>query len=114
MSAPEDRRCKVVRKPLRGAVKLLISEPGECNGEMIDISERGAGVITMWPLKTGGRCMIALDIDTYSTRKRINAVGTVVYVNAAGNSRYRAGIEFTDMDAYSRLLIRDLQVPDST
>lgn len=114
MYTPKDRRCNVVRKPVREPVKLLISELVECYGEIIDISERGAGVATMCPLMTGERCMIAFDIDTSTTRKRVNALGTVVYAKAEGSSQYRAGIEFIDMDAYSRLLIRDLQVPERT
>ena len=109
-SERRERRRNVPRKCIQEPVKLLVSELGECYGEITDISEYGVAVTTMWPLMTGERCMLAFDIDTRTTRKRVNAMGTVVYTKATGACQYRAGIVFIDMDAYSRLLIQDLAV----
>lgn len=52
--------------------------------------------------------MTSFDIDIHGGPRRINALGEAVYAKPMEGCRYRLGIRFIDMDAYSQLLLRDL------
>jgi hypothetical protein len=110
MSKPKEQRRQVPRKRLHDPIKLLVFSLGEgglVECDFVDLSELGVGVITRTRLIAGQDCMIAFDIETYTTKKRVNAVGTIVYTEPTRDGRYRAGVQFVDMDNYSKLLLQD-------
>jgi hypothetical protein len=94
----------------REPAKVLVTRLGIRSCTTVDVSEAGIAVITAIPLRQGDTCMIALDLGASAARKRINAWGKVVYSNPDLELGFRVGICFIDMDNYSQLLIRDLEV----
>jgi hypothetical protein len=103
----KDRR-EFRRTEVRERARLLLPGASECDCAAVDVSEAGIGVITTRSLLQGDACMIAFDIDGVVGRKRINAWGTVIYSYREADSRFRSGIRLVDMDAYSKLLLRNL------
>jgi len=103
---PEHRRHP--RITLSEAARLLFDNDEERNCAILDLSLSGAALVMPHPVMQGIRCMASFDIDSGSTRKRINALGETVYAQAIAPSRFRVGIKFIDMDAYSELLLREL------
>jgi hypothetical protein len=107
MTKPLERRRHIRCNREQNPVKLLVTELGEYDGELVDVSESGAGVIVMGSMVAAKSCMVAFDINNATSNKRINAVGTVVYVAPAQGGDSRIGIQFFDMDNYSKLLLKD-------
>ena len=74
----------------------------------MDVSEGGIGVRMTEALRAGTNCMVSFDLVDNDIPRRVNAWGKIVYSNVHVQA-VRAGIQFVDMDGYSKLLLVEFQ-----
>lgn len=85
--------------------KVLMDDVGPCSVITLDVSLHGLGLFSHRPLKIGRNYAIAIEVP--DSPRRINAWGTVVYCDPTAEG-FNAGVQFLDMDAYSKACIEDL------
>lgn len=79
----------------------------------MDVSEGGIGVRMSEVLPSETNCMVSFDLVEDDIPRRVNAWGKVVYSSETVQA-VRVGIQFVDMDSYSKLLLRRVPISCST
>lgn len=117
MASPPPAKSSAVkvdsRRHIRAAcqvpARLLVAPASEYSCTIVDLSEDGIGVRMTETLRAGTNCMVSFDLIDDNMRRRVNAWGKVVYSNEHVQA-VRAGIQFVDMDSYSKLLLHRVPI----
>lgn len=108
-------RRSLVRHPTAELLKILEGDGTQRSATLTDLSTSGLGFTSTHTLPIGVTLLVSFDLNIRDARKRVNALGKLVYIQAVGSERYRAGMRFIDMDSRSRLLIESVgQRPSDT
>ena len=103
-----DRR-RHLRTAYQGSARLLVAPASEYSCTIMDVSEGGIGVRMSEALPSETNCMVSFDLVDDDIPRRVNAWGKIVYSNDRVQA-VRVGIQFVDMDSYSKLLLSTVPI----
>lgn len=103
----EDERRHERRKLMRLRADVRLPGSTLLEGNMVDLSRRGAGILAPIKLELGQQCTISVDLSACGTQMALRLVGRVCYCMPSGED-FRVGLQFVQMDESTALLIEDL------
>lgn len=95
------------RKPISFPVALALHDATKFAGVTCDISMGGISVLMQEFIPRGHYCTVAFEVPDTSKRRKILALGQIVYANSQ-ESGFKTGIRFLDMEPDSLQIVKEL------
>ena len=96
------------RIALRGAAMLTLLDETRLEAETVDLSLGGICLHVGTPVRLAQLCAVRFDVAEEGARRKILAMGQVVYCDADAPERFKAGIKFIKLDPQDVAVIAGL------